>query len=84
MASFLLWMKLSLLFGSLTLGPSASGWPTSEKKRTPASLKYLLTELLCARAGGPETPTAPSLLETRLLVSSKELFQVRPIFQLLR
>eukprot|EP01050_Picozoa_sp_SAG11_P021588 SAG11_NODE_3876_length_2174_cov_2.588632_1_plen_251_part_00 len=31
MASFLLWMKLSLLFGSLALTTSASGWPTSGK-----------------------------------------------------
>ena len=44
--------------------------------RTAATLKYFFTELVCARAGGPETMTAPSLAETHLLVSSKELFQL--------
>ena len=33
-------------------------------------------ELVCSHCGGPEKPTAPSLADTRLLVSSKELFQL--------
>ena len=47
-----------------------------DERRTMASLKYLFTELVCSGAGGPETMTAPSLVETRLLCSSKELFQL--------
>ena len=47
-----------------------------DAKRNEASLKYLFTELVCSIAGGPETMTAPSLLEARLLCSSKELFQL--------
>ena len=33
-------------------------------------------KLVCSHCGGPEKPTAPSLADTRLLVSSKELFQL--------
>ena len=47
-----------------------------DAKRSPGALKYLFTELLCAKCGGPEVMTAPSLPETRLLCSSKELFQL--------
>ena len=47
-----------------------------DAKRNEASLKYLFTELVCSIAGGMEAMTAPSLLEARLLCSSKELFQL--------
>ena len=47
-----------------------------DAKRTSASLKYLFTELVCSITGGPETMTAASLEETRLMLSSKELFQL--------
>jgi len=46
------------------------------QKRNSASLKYLLTELLCHAAGGPEVLTSTRLMETRLLASSREFFQL--------
>ena len=47
-----------------------------DAKRSSAALKYLFTELMCHRCGGPETLTGNGLEETRLLASSKELFQL--------
>ena len=47
-----------------------------DAKRSSASLKYLFTELVCNKCGGPETLTAKGYEETRLLASSKELFQL--------
>ena len=54
---------------------SSSDLPIDEK-RSSASLKYLFTELVCHKCGGPEALTGNALEETRLLCSSKELFQL--------
>ena len=45
-----------------------------DERRTPASLEYLLTELVCAVCGGLEVPTAPSLKAAKLALSSDELW----------
>ena len=47
-----------------------------DAKRSSASLKYLFTELVCHKCGGPEVLTGNGLEESRLLCSSKELFQL--------
>ena len=47
-----------------------------DSKRTSAALKYLFTELVANKCGGLETLTGNGFEETRLLTSSKELFQL--------
>ena len=42
--------------------------PVDGQKRNEASLKYLMTELICKSAGGPEVITCAEAEETRLLV----------------
>jgi hemoglobin len=42
--------------------------PCDGQKRTDVSLKYLLTELVCSIAGGPEVITAKDFEETKLLL----------------
>jgi len=46
--------------------------PQDSQKRNEASLKYLLTELVCSGTGGPEVVTARGHYETMLLIPKGE------------
>lgn len=50
--------------------------PVDGQKRNEASLKYLLTEVVCAAAGGPESITSVKFPETRLLLPDRKMFFV--------
>jgi truncated hemoglobin YjbI len=43
-----------------------------DHKRTDAALKYLVTELVCSVAGGPEVRTSPDFDEAKLLIPKSE------------